>query len=98
MIEVTLDYMRLKRKMSSKELAKKGGITPANLPILKTGKAHGVRFDTLSKICEVLDCQPGELLAYKKDEEENEKSVRNMTEFDGFTCYINDGDMINLKG
>lgn len=66
MIEVTLDFMLLKRKMSSKELAEKVGITPANLSILKTGKAHGVRFDTLSKICEVLDCQPGDLLAYKK--------------------------------
>ncbi|KRK28269.1 hypothetical protein FC59_GL000785 [Lactobacillus kitasatonis DSM 16761 = JCM 1039] len=55
--------------MSSKELAEKVGITPANLSILKTGKAHGVRFDTLSKICEVLDCQPGDLLVYKKDEE-----------------------------
>ena len=54
MIEVTLDFMLLKRKMSSKELAE---------------KVHGVRFDTLSKICEVLDCQPGDLLVYKKDEE-----------------------------
>lgn len=69
MIEVTLDFMLLKRKMSSKELAEKVGITPANLSILKTGKAHGVCFDTLSKICEVLDCQPGDLLVYKKDEE-----------------------------
>lgn len=50
MIEVTLDFMLLKRKMSSKELAEKVGITPANLSILKTGKAHGVRFDTLSDI------------------------------------------------
>ena len=98
MIEVTLDFMLLKRKMSSKELAEKVGITPANLSILKTGKAHGVRFDTLSKICEVLDCQPGDLLVYKKDEEYNAKSVRKMTELDGFTFYMNDGDMINLKG
>lgn len=56
--------------MSSKELAQKVGITSANLSILKTGKAHGVRFDTLNKICEVLDCQPGDLLKYKKEEEE----------------------------
>ena len=69
MIEVTLNFMLLKRKMSSKELAEKVGITPANLSILKTRKVHGVRFDTLSKICEVLDCQPGDLLVYKKDEE-----------------------------
>ena len=69
MIEVTLNFMLLKRKMSLKELAEKVGITLANLSILKTRKAHGVRFDTLSKICEVLDCQPGNLLVYKKDEE-----------------------------
>ena len=69
MIEVTLDFMLLKRKMSSKELAEKVGITPANLSILNAGKAHGVRFDTLIKIGEVLDCQPGDLLVYKKDEE-----------------------------
>ena len=50
MIEVKLDFMLLERKMPSKELAEKVGITPANLSILKTGKAHGVRFDTLSKI------------------------------------------------
>lgn len=67
MIEVKLDFMLLERKMSSKELAEKVGITPANLSILKTGKAHGVRFDTLSKICEVLNCQPDELLFYKKE-------------------------------
>ena len=69
MIEVTLNFMLLKRKMSSKELAEKVGITPANLSILKTRKAHGVRVDALSKICVVLDCQPGDLLVYKKDEE-----------------------------
>lgn len=67
MSEVKLDFMLLERKMSSKELAEKVGITPANLSILKTGKAHGVRFDTLSKICEVLNCQPDELLFYKKE-------------------------------
>lgn len=67
MIEVKLDFTLLERKISSKELAEKVGITPANLSILKTGKAHGVRFDTLSKICEVLNCQPGELLVYKKE-------------------------------
>lgn len=69
MIEVTLDFMLLKRKMSSKELAEKIGITPANLSILKTGKAHGIRFETLEKICEALDCQPGDLLKYKKDKD-----------------------------
>ena len=70
MIEVTVDFMLLKRKMKSKDLAKEIGITPANLSILKTGKAHGVRFDTLSKICKALDCQPGDLLKYVQDEED----------------------------
>ena len=69
MIEVTVDFMLLKRKMKSKDLAKAIGITPANLSILKTGKALGVRFDTLSKICEALDCQPGDLLKYVPDDE-----------------------------
>lgn len=71
MIEVTVDFMllMLKRKMKSKDLAKAIGITPANLSILKTGKARGVRFDTLSKICEALDCQPGDLLKYVPDDE-----------------------------
>lgn len=70
MIEVTVDFMLLKRKMKSKDLAKEIGITPANLSILKTGKAHGVRFDTLSKICKALDCQPGDLLKYVSDDED----------------------------
>lgn len=76
MIEVTVDFMLLKRKMKSKDLAKEIGITPANLSILKTGKAHGIRFDTLSKICKALDCQPGDLLKYVTDDEgqEDEKS------------------------
>lgn len=65
MIQITLDFMLLKRKMSSKELAEKIGITPANISILKTGKAHGIRFETLNKICEALDCQPGDILKYK---------------------------------
>ena len=70
MIEVTVDFMLLKRKMKSKDLAKEIGITPANLSILKTGKAHGVRFDTLSKTCKALDCQPGDLLKYVPDDED----------------------------
>lgn len=70
MIEVTVDFMLLKRKMKSKDLAKEIGITPANLSILKTGKARGVRFDTLSKICKALDCQPGDLLKYVPDDED----------------------------
>ncbi|WP_276804215.1 helix-turn-helix domain-containing protein [Lactobacillus hominis] len=67
MIEVTLDYVLLKRKMTSKELAEKIGITQSNLSILKTGKAKGIRFETLNKICEVLECQPGDILRFHED-------------------------------
>ena len=56
--------MLAKRKMQSKELAEKLGITQANLSILKTGKAKGVRFDTLEAICKILNCQPGDVLEY----------------------------------
>lgn len=56
--------MLARRKMQSKELAEKLAITPANLSILKTGKAKGIRFDTLEAICNILDCQPGDILAY----------------------------------
>ena len=56
--------MLAKRKMQSKELAEKLGITPANLSRLKTGKAKGIRFDTLEAICKILDCQPGDILEY----------------------------------
>lgn len=56
--------MLAKRKMQSKELAEILGITPANLSILKTGKAKGIRFDTLEAICKALDCQPGDVLEY----------------------------------
>ena len=58
--------MLAKRKMTSGELAEKVGITQANLSILKTGKAKAVRFSTLDAICEALDCQPGDILEYKK--------------------------------
>lgn len=64
-ITVNLDVMLAKRKMSSNELAAKIGITPANLSILKTGKAKAIRFSTLEAICEALDCQPGDILEYK---------------------------------
>lgn len=59
--------MMAKRKISSGDLAEKIDITPANLSILKTGKAKAVRFSTLEKICEVLDCQPGDILEYAKE-------------------------------
>lgn len=63
-IVINLDVMMAKRKISSNELAEKIGITPANLSVLKTGKAKAVRFSTLEKICEVLECQPGDILEY----------------------------------
>jgi len=59
--------MLAKRKMQSKELAELLGITQANLSILKTGKAKGMRFDTLEAICKALDCQPGDILEYRAD-------------------------------
>lgn len=66
-IIVNLDVMMAKRKISSGDLAEKIGITQANLSILKTGKAKAVRFSTLEKLCESLDCQPGDLLEYVND-------------------------------
>lgn len=69
-IIVNLDVMMAKRKMSSGELAEKIGISQANLSILKTGKAKAVRFSTLEAICKALNCQPGDILEYRKDEEE----------------------------
>lgn len=65
-IVVNLDVMMAKRKMSLNELAQKVGVTNVNLSILKTGKAKGVRFDTLEAICAALDCQPGDILEYIK--------------------------------
>ena len=65
-IIVNLDVMMAKRKISSSELAEKIGITTANLSILKTNKGKAIRFSTLEKICEVLDCQPGDILEYRK--------------------------------
>lgn len=67
-IIVNLDVMMAKRKMSLNELSDKVGLTLSNLSILKTGKAKAVRFSTLEAICEVLECQPGDILAYAKDE------------------------------
>ena len=68
-IVVNLDVMLAKRKMKSNELARKIGITTANLSILKTGKAKAIRFSTLEIICKVLECQPGDILEFKKTEE-----------------------------
>lgn len=72
-IIVNLDVVMAKRKIGSGELAEKIGITQANLSILKTGKAKAVRFSTLEKLCDVLDCQPGDILEYRREDgEENE--------------------------
>ena len=68
MIEIDLDVMLAMRKMTSLELSEKIGITPANLSILKTGKAKAIRFSTLDAICKVLDCQPADLMEYIKTE------------------------------
>jgi len=67
MILVNLDLMLARRKMRSKELAERIGITEANLSLLKSSKVKGVRFETLDKICAVLECQPGDLLEYKPE-------------------------------
>ena len=67
-IIITLDVMLAKRKMRSKELAKQVGITEQNISLLKSGKVKGVRFETLAKICDALDCQPGDLLTYKESD------------------------------
>lgn len=67
-IIVNVDVMMAKRKMPSQELAEMIGITPANLSVLKTGKAKAIRFSTLEAICKALDCQPGDILEYREDE------------------------------
>ncbi|MEE4011536.1 helix-turn-helix transcriptional regulator [Roseibium sp. FZY0029] len=66
-IIIELDVMLARRKMRSKELAERIGITEQNVSLLKSGKVKGVRFETLEKICEVLDCQPGDILIYEPD-------------------------------
>lgn len=66
-IVVNVDVMLARRKMRVNELAELVGITPQNLSVLKTGRAKGIRFNTLEKLCEALDCQPGDLLAFESD-------------------------------
>lgn len=70
-IIINLDVMMAKRKMSLNELSRKIGLTTVNLSILKTGKAKGVRFDTLDAICKTLNCQPGDILEYSANQTEN---------------------------
>ncbi|MBK5961824.1 Cro/Cl family transcriptional regulator [Rhodoplanes elegans] len=70
-IVVNLDVMLARRKMRSKELAERIGITEQNVSLLKSGKVKGVRFDTLTRICAVLDCQPGDILEYRPGPEDD---------------------------
>lgn len=67
-VVVNLDVMMAKRKISLNELSDRVGITLSNLSILKTGKAKAIRFSTLAALCEVLECQPGDILAFEQDE------------------------------
>lgn len=67
-IIINVDVMLAKRKMSVTELSKRVGITMANLSILKNGKAKAIRFSTLEAICKALECQPGDILEYREDE------------------------------
>ncbi|MBP2473335.1 putative transcriptional regulator [Crossiella equi] len=69
-IVVRIDVQLAKRKMSVGEFAERVGLTPANVAVLKNGRAKAVRFSTLEAICQVLECQPGDLLEYVPDEEE----------------------------
>ena len=66
-IVVNLDVMLAKRKMSLNAVAERVGITPQNLSVLNAGRARAIRFSTLEKLCEILECQPGDLLAYESD-------------------------------
>ena len=75
-IIVNLDVMMAKRKMSLGELAQKVDITMANLSILKNNKARAVRFSTLEAICKALDCQPGDILEFSEDGEEDNIPVK----------------------
>ena len=72
MIIINLDVMLARRKMRSKELAERIGITEQNVSLLKSGKVKGVRFDTLEAICRALDCQPGDILEYRAEQQRTE--------------------------
>ncbi|MBO5153674.1 MAG: helix-turn-helix transcriptional regulator [Eubacterium sp.] len=78
MIIIRLDVMLARRKMSVTELSERVGITMANISILKNGKAKAIKLETLNKICQVLDCQPGDLLEYQEDEK-NERITESHT-------------------
>ncbi|MFG1210858.1 helix-turn-helix transcriptional regulator [Xanthobacter flavus] len=74
-IIVNLDVMLARRKMRSRELAERIGITEQNVSLLKSGKVRGVRFDTLARICESLGCQPGDILEYVPGKEEADEEA-----------------------
>ena len=73
-IIVNLDVIMAKCKISSNELAEKIGITPANLSILKTGKARAIRFSTLDSICKALSCQPSDILEYREEDNDGKQT------------------------
>jgi putative transcriptional regulator len=79
-IRVTLDRILLERRMSLTDLSERVGVTLANLSILKTGKAKAIRFSTLNALCRVLECQPGEILAYEPSENEIVEVMESETE------------------
>jgi putative transcriptional regulator len=79
-IVVNLDVMLARRKMRSKTLAERIGITEQNVSLLKSGKVKGIRFDTLASICEVLNCQPGDILEYRPDSAEDPESLAKRSE------------------
>lgn len=74
-IQINLDVMLAVRKMKSNELAEKIGITPQNLSVLRSGRAKAIRFSTLSEICKILDCQPGDILAYLAGEADSNEDI-----------------------
>ncbi|MFJ4798593.1 helix-turn-helix domain-containing protein [Kitasatospora purpeofusca] len=82
-IAVDIDVMLARRKMSVGELADRIGITPANLAVLKNGRAKAVRFSTLAALCEVLDCQPGDLLRWETDDAEAAEAADEVDKADG---------------
>lgn len=78
-IVVDIDIMLAKRKMAVGTLAEQVGITPANLAVLKNGRAKAVRFTTLAALCEALECQPGDLLRWEPDKTQHTQPIRTAT-------------------
>jgi len=78
-IIVNVDVMLARRKMRLNTLAELVGITPQNLSVLKTGRARAIRFSTLERLCEVLDCQPGDLLSFEKSSEASAETTADVS-------------------